>query len=711
MAEASLPDLWPAPKALVNQGGRTRIGTSPGSPHARAALVIEPDSYAAEALTERLQPLALGPEVGSCLPLALTVDPDADFARSLGPDQRPEAYRLDVGTRGIELTAAQPEGLLRGAATLLQLINDEGDHVAIPCVSITDWPTFRHRCASDWLLNAEINRWAYDWGDGLEAYVARVRRKLDMCFEYKINQVWFDGCGWDVERFPEYAELMRGFTGYARRRGIGLTFAGYGGGYGTSYQQSELYRYGYQGMTFLNRRPYPDGPEYACCGLPELPVSRRYGTCLSNEGLQAAKLAEMAQFVAEVEPGFMYIHDIDSGTLADSHEAWLLRCDECRRRWPSDSMGSGDGQAGAIAALYRKLRERLDEVLGRADYDPARDLTLIFASPVYTNRSELGQPEVWDRELEYYRALSGLLGPLDNVQVAIREQLLQPSGEPRVAQLRRALDEVGNGHGLHVIAFGGGDMYNTDDLAGTAGAFAPLYAGAESVCLANGGLHEEPVQLMNAEFLWSGACRGYAQPASDRESVEQAFTDTSRGRLRPPELLAPGAALHMACRRLWGTCAGDSMHQAYTSGRDGARGPVSRVWWAITREARRLRGDPVEHGWTWESLHSAWTERLAATESALAHARDAQRLCDEPDLRWFARCLDVGRRFAGVVLLAVELRLGGSVRARGLLRSACDELQMHLASEFDFEFVDILGGDPGCWLETLSLLREAALRE
>jgi len=198
------------------------------------------------------------------LAIKLSLDAKVPFAANLGRDARPEAYRLEVDSKGVGIKAVEPEGLLRAAATLLQIIQVEKDVITVPELTITDWPNFRYRCASDWLINAEINRWSYDWGDGRQAYLARVKRKLDLCFAYKINQVWFDGFGWDTQRSEGYADLMRECTGYARKRGIRLTFAGYGGGYGTSYQKSELYRSGYFGRTFFNRRPYPDGGRVSC---------------------------------------------------------------------------------------------------------------------------------------------------------------------------------------------------------------------------------------------------------------------------------------------------------------------------------------------------------------------------------------------------------------------------------------------------------------
>lgn len=694
--------LLPIPRRLLNSDGHLR-----GRPGAWC-IAGDPASHAARVLAERFEAPVVPAAPESAATISLRVETDAGFARDLGPDQRPEAYSLTVGDSGVHIVATQAEGLLRGAATLLQLVGEHDGGFDLPCVEIADFPAFRFRCAADWLINVECNRWAYDWGDGLDATRARMERKLDLCFAHKINQVWFDGFGWDVNRTPHYAELARHLSGYARARGIRLTFAGYGAGYGTSYQQSEIYRAGYQGEVFVNRRPYPEGPEYLCCGLPEAPASRRYGTCPSNDAMQEAKLAEMARFVETVQPGFMYIHDIDTGHFSESEKAWQQRCDECRRRWPSDRLADPHGQAGAMAAWFRKIRDRLSALPADGDYAPAHDLTLIFTSPVYTTRHEPGQPEVWSREVEYFRVLSSLIGPCRGVQFGLREQLLQPSGEPRVQQLRDALDEAGCGHGVHVISFAGGDNYNTDDLTNVSGALAHLFSGAESVCLSNGGLHEEPVQLMNAEFLWNGSASRWAEHPRTATEAAALFDAMTRGEHRPAAIFGPDGLLHEACLRLWGEDAGPHMHRAHLSG-DGRHWPVARVWWTVTREMRRLKGDPVGHDWTWESLREDWRLRLKVTREALGHARAAQQIREDTDIRWFARCLDVGERFAEVLVDCMALKIEDHAALRNELAARLNQLQAYLESEFTFDRTDVLGGDPGCWLETVDLLRKVML--
>jgi len=216
------------------------------------------------------------------------------------------------------------------------------------------------------------------------------------------------------------------------------------------------------------------------------------------------------------------------------------------------------------------------------------------------------------------------------------------------------------------------------------------------------------VQLMNADYLWSGTAQGYVQEASNAEAVDAIFEAMSKGKHRPAEVFAPEGVLHQACLRLWGESAGGHMYRAYTSGEDGSRGPVSRAWWAITREVRRLKGDLAGPPSTWEELHGLWESRLQATSETLRHARLAQQAGDDPDIDWLVRCLQVGEGFARVVMLSMALRLEASPDATDRLREALDELEGHINSSFDLRPVDILGGDPGCWHDTIGALRELA---
>src|SRR5262249_21729201 len=160
--------------------------------------------------------------------------------------------------------------------------------VEIPGLYVRDYPEFRFRNASDWLLNGEVNRWSMDQGQGIEAYRRLVKRKLDNALRFKINMVLIDGFGWGLkQRFNGYAELMRDLNIYARARGIALLYGGYGASYGIAYQTGPIYEEGaYVGEVFKNRDSYPDGAVYRCMGFDRGKKGvdpATLGSCRSNE--------------------------------------------------------------------------------------------------------------------------------------------------------------------------------------------------------------------------------------------------------------------------------------------------------------------------------------------------------------------------------------------------------------------------------------------
>jgi len=701
-------EVVPEPKEIISHQGE--LSASIGLEGSEPCFIISDTQTHGPAglIAERFKARIVSAEQEEGVHIRLNIVRDLDFSRKLRADQRVEAYCLEVSKKGIDLSALTAEGLLRAAATLFQLTTLENDHAIVPYAVINDWPDFRYRCASDWLINVECNRWAYDWGDGREAFLKRIKRKLDFCFEYKINMVWFDGFGWNTERFPGYASLMKECTRYARRLGIKLVFAGYGGGYGTAYQQAEIYRCGYFGNVYRNRRPYPNGEEYDCCGMPAYGgKSRRYGTCLSNEQLKSAKLEEMKRFVTEVNPGFMYIHDIDAGLWLATGEAWKQRCGECRKRWPSDELFGVDGQAGAYASWFKQVRQELSALPSSGDYTPVRDLVLIFTSPLYTFYAEPGPKNLWALEMRYFDSLSRLIGPEHGIEFGLREQFYYAGNRKKIGNLRDMMEQNGNEHGIHVIAFGGGDNYINDDPTNISGAMAHFYDGAESVCLSNGGMHEEPVQMLNAEFLWNGSAGGHRENPKNETEAVAVWKKIIAGEHKPSEIFAIGGFFERLCCRLWGREAGQLMNRALQSRHNGQM-PVSHVWWTITSMVIMLNDDKACSRMNWDKELERWADRRQATVSALEYARKAAAISDNEDIRWFVRCLDVGGQYAEAVKLLVLFKSGKDKTARVRLDGIINDLEEYLCKNFIIKRTDILGGDPGCWLDTLSEIRKLA---
>ncbi len=696
-------NLVPEPRSIESRLGAFIVLSDDASGSVVVTYDGETTRAAARLLAERLGGCARPAARVSGKAVRLRLAETLDFAAELPSDRRVEAYRLDVTSDGVDLCALTPEGLLRGSATLLQMVQRKADRLVIPCARIEDWPQFRYRGAADWLINVEVNRWVYDWADGPEAFRARIRRKLDFCFDHKINLVWFDGLGWGTKRLPGYTALMRECNRYARQRGIKLEFGGYGGGYGTAYQAGEIYRCGIFGRVHQNRRSYPDGEVYACRGWAghNEGISRLYGTCLSNTSLCREKLDDLTRFVQAVQPSFIYIHDIDAGFWTQSEETWKNRCPACRKRWPNDALDAEDGQAGAFAEWFRTVRSEVSALPEQGDYSPARDLVLTFVSPLYTGYNETKPTDVWEREMRYYECLSRAIGPAVGVEFGLREQFYAPGGEKKIGMLRKRIDQVGHGHGLHSLTFVGGDNYFNDDLTTAAGALAHFYEGSESVYLSNGGMHQAPVQLLNASFLWNGRVNGFREEPADETATAALLAEVAAGLWKPPELLAPGAAFDQMCVRLWGRVAGRAMSRALQTKCE-SLGPISHVWWSITQTIGQLRlGDETL------PIANVFASRGRATALALKYARRAAAVSDDEEIGWFVRCLEVGERFAAAMDCLFQLRVGEAA-AEKRLKTVFVELKRHIRKHFPGPSTDALGGDPGCWLETIAQIEALA---
>ena len=145
------------------------------------------------------------------------------------------------------------------------------------------------------------------------------------------------------------------------------------------------------------------------------------------------------------------------------------------------------------------------------------------------------------------------------------------------------------------------------------------------------------------------------------------------------------------------------MHRAYLCGGESGLGPVSRVWWVVTRDVQALKKDRPRAGRTWEQDAKGWRQRSDATASALALAREAARLSKDEDVHGFARGLEVGGLFAQVMAPLLRHRATSDGTALHEAREALRSLRDRLA-EIELRPTDILGGDPGCWAETMDVL-------
>lgn len=646
---------------------------------------------------------------GTCSPLIavcliLPGDPEDDgvpsppwrsspaFVSSLGQEQ---GYVLDVTEEGVTISALTAHGLQNGAATLLQLLESDGAGAEAGCCRVEDWPDVRFRAAADWLLNAEINLWGYERGEGREATMALMKRKLDQAAAYKINVVWFDGFGWDAGRTSWYADFARELSDYARRLHVRLAFTGYGGGYGFAYQACSIYYGRYYGRAFENRRGYPDGEVYDCVGHPGYPTSWHHGTCLSNAALAEQKLTELTDFVSRCRPGVLYVHDVDTGDLSYAHAGWKRRCPQCHERWPDDDMVSPDGAAGAYGGWFRQVVEAVNAVAGGdGEYVANRDCEIVFVGPVYSSWND--PDDVWQAECDYFAALSQCLGPVPNVEFGIREQLVsdEPAGL-RVPMLAERLDTVGNGHGVFVVPFVGGDNYYSDQLVSPAGAMHSYWRGARTVYTSTLSSVAEPVQLLCAQYGWHADAAGGYVPAGSRQKAIELLQRCRDGLETPVGMFGAEGALRLVCDRLYGRDAGGTMAELFSLGAGEGVFPLATGWRRAADEVTVLKagseGDAKGRAEHWRRREELTHAAVQLIETALR-----QRVPDtdvRDDLAWFRIRLGTGRRICRALAACWTWRQSGADSARTDAVEAVAELSRYLAVNVPATTTDPVGGD------------------
>ena len=588
-------------------------------PNRAAALVIVPstaptfkEDLAQRIILTRLQELGAVPDIAA---VAQPPGPVPEKAQAtiflVNYDKRPDLPLLDeadrqvledprnleqnyvIRTQGnrVFLVGSNDQGLLYAATTLIQLIDRREEEIRITTSHIRDFPSFKYRVASDWLLNNEINRWAYDYGDGREKYLARAKRKLDFCLLYKINAVRFEGFGWALDRAPGYNSLIKELAKYSRQRGIRLFHGGYGAGYALGTYQffggtSEGGAPSYQGRIFYNRESYPDGEIYSCLGHPfedeqyfgRLPAdfTRGLGTCRSNEPLNRLKAEELAAYVRALEPGGLYIHNEDVDNYRDAEPEWKnRRCDRCRKKWPNDDLKAPDGGAGALAHGFNALLDAVFTVRNEeTGYDAKRDCFVGLISPGYvtygTGESELYSiktvPEAhedWNNLLALWTNVGKQLTyQVPEVQIGFREIWpLEETRERWVPALQSRFDRHDLKIGTYFLVFQGADFTYNDYPFVTSPLTNVMFEGATTIENSSGSFAQEPMQLLNAAYGWNTRAHGIFIPATTHSESRQNYMRGTFNLHEPEEIVGDNGFLGRACRKIYGEQAGAFMYR------------------------------------------------------------------------------------------------------------------------------------------------------
>ena len=253
--------------------------------------------------------------------------------------------------------------------------------------------------AADWVLKWDWEVNGYDWGDGPDAFVARVKRKIDLCSRYKVNQVRFlggriaPGLPEGDERYRLTQKFARELNRYARRKGVALQYSAVS--WGVDYYDWGL--------------PYPDRGSSTAAAIPtakSTPVSaaRSAAACRTRPSAGRSR-NDTNRSSAIGNRGRSTCITSTWPSMGSCKAIWKQRCPDCRRQFPDDEPASPRGMAAAVARLYNLLIAELKSVrCPDSDYDPSRHLQIVLASPGYSYADESDAD--WDKQLAFWREIA-----------------------------------------------------------------------------------------------------------------------------------------------------------------------------------------------------------------------------------------------------------------------------------------------------------------
>ncbi len=153
-------DLWPVPRQV--RWGRGQVVLPPGTPIVVGDDAAPEDLFAARELNEELSarfgitlPVVRASQAGAAAVFIAVGEPwlNPMSARLLlaaglavtADSPGPQGYVLHAGPRGVVVAGSDRRGTFYGVQTLRQLLRPAGGGVAVPAVTVRDWPAHRVR--------------------------------------------------------------------------------------------------------------------------------------------------------------------------------------------------------------------------------------------------------------------------------------------------------------------------------------------------------------------------------------------------------------------------------------------------------------------------------------------------------------------------------------------------------------------------------------
>ncbi|WP_316748391.1 family 20 glycosylhydrolase [Pedobacter gandavensis] len=273
------------------------------------------------------------------------------------------AYRLEITTDRIVITAHQPQAILHGISTLRQIAYTRKDTKSLPAVWIEDQPAFAYRG-----LMLDVSRHFLP--------LTFLKKYIDLLSLYKLNTFhWHltDGAGWrlEIKKYPELTQFAawRTDANWKNWWNNGRKYAEMGspaafGGFYTAEQAKELISYAAKrGITVIPEIEMPAHseevlaayPNLSCYGLPY----KNSEFCIGNEDTFTF-LQNVLDEVLAIFPS-KYIHI--GGDEADK-TAWK-QCPKCQQVIKDHDLKDEHGlQSYAIKRMEAYLTSKGRKLIG-----------------------------------------------------------------------------------------------------------------------------------------------------------------------------------------------------------------------------------------------------------------------------------------------------------------------------------------------------------
>lgn len=356
LAQEPIP-LIPKPRKLIMESGSFNLAT-PGlqvsafEEFMNVSELLKDHPYIDFEEVELIKKRKRIPEVG------IRLIPPGD-----GDKLPKDAYRIEVDSQGIVITAWDDPGMVNAIMTLVQISYLQDTGYVVPALTIEDSPRFGYRG-----LHLDVSRHFFP--------ISFLEKYIDLMAIYKLNKFhWHltDGAGWrlEINQYPELTQkaAWRNFARWkdwwhSPRRYVEMGSPNAYGGFYTQEEARHLVNYAAKkGITVIPEIEMPGHSEEVLAVYPELSCSGspyiNSEFCIGNEE-SFTFLTNVLDEVMEVFPSEL----IHIGGDEASKESWKT-CPKCKKRMEEEGLENVDElQSYLIKRINEYVKSKGRKIIG-----------------------------------------------------------------------------------------------------------------------------------------------------------------------------------------------------------------------------------------------------------------------------------------------------------------------------------------------------------